>query len=125
MLITVSLIVFYFLTPILLIYLCKISTTLNRIGAVVLAYAVGLILGNIGVLPVPSEAMINLLGGTRSFVPKAELAQYLNTPGFSDTDATFNMIAQTQETIMNYTILIAIPMLLFSLNIKKWIKNAH
>ncbi len=125
MLITVSLIIFYLLTPVLLIYLCKISTTLNRIGAVVLAYVVGLVLGNIGILPVPGEAMINLLGGTRSFVPKAELAQYLNTPGFSDSDATFNMIAQTQETIMNYTILIAIPLLLFSLNIKKWIKNAH
>jgi hypothetical protein len=52
--ITVSLIFFYFLAPVLLIYLTKISKFLNRLGAVVLAYLLGLIVGNIGILPAVS-----------------------------------------------------------------------
>ncbi|SHE83947.1 Uncharacterized membrane protein [Mariniphaga anaerophila] len=123
--ITATLILFYLLTPVLLIYLCKISDTLKRIGAVVLAYAIGLVLGNIGILPTPSEGLVKLLGGTRSYIPKEELLAVINAPGFSDSDLTYNMIAQVQESIMNYTILIALPLLLFSLNLRKWMKNAH
>lgn len=125
MLITVALILFYFLTPVLLIYLCKISETLKRIGTVVLAYATGLIIGNIGILPSPSESLVNLLGGKRSYLPKDELLNLINTPGFLESDLTYNMIAQVQESIMNYTILIALPLLLFSLNLRKWLKNAR
>lgn len=122
--ITATLILFYLLTPVLLIYLCKISKTLKRIGAVVLAYAIGLVLGNIGILPAPSEGLVNLLAGKHSYLPKDELLRVVNTPGFLETDLTYNMIAQIQESIMNYTILIALPLLLFSLNLRKWLKNA-
>lgn len=122
--ITVTLVLFYLLTPVLLIYLCKISKALNRIGAVVMAYAIGLILGNIGILPTPSEGLVNLLAGKRSYLPKDELLAVVNSPGFLETDLTYNMIAQVQESIMNYTILVALPLLLFSLNLRKWLKNA-
>lgn len=122
--ITITLIFFYLLTPVFLIYLCKISKTLNRIGAVVLAYAIGLILGNIGILPTPSEGLISLLGGKKSYLPKEELLGVIGSPGFWESDLTYNMIAQVQESIMNYTILIALPLLLFSLNLRKWLKNA-
>ncbi len=123
--ITISLILFYLLTPILLIYLCKISKTLNRIGAVVLAYAVGLILGNIGIMPTPSEHLVELIGGARTFLPPSEMEQYMQSPNFIEGDFTFNQIARLQDSIMSYTILIALPLLLFSLNLKKWIKNAR
>lgn len=122
--ITLSLILFYLLTPILLIYLCKISTFLNRVGAVVLAYAVGLILGNIGIIPAPSDALVELLGGAKIWLPEDELMKYIHTPGFEDSDIIYNQIAQIQESIMNYTVLIALPLLLFSLHLKKWLKNA-
>lgn len=122
--ITVSLILFYLLTPLLLIYLCKISPFLNRVGAVVLAYAAGLILGNIGIIPGPGEAMMELLGGTRTWLPEDELIKHMQTPGFAEKDITYNQIAKIQESIMNYTILIALPLLLFSLHLKKWLKNA-
>ena len=123
--ITLTLILFYLLTPVLLIYLCKISDILKRIGTVVLAYAIGLIIGNIGILPTPSESLMNLLGGKRSYLPKEELLNAINTAGFLESDLTYNMIAQVQESVMNYTILIALPLLLFSLNLKKWLKNAR
>ncbi|MBW6535490.1 MAG: DUF819 family protein, partial [Mariniphaga sp.] len=123
--ITIALILFYLLTPVLLIYLCKISNTLNRIGAVVLAYAVGLVLGNIGLLPAASDALIQLLGGTRTFLPENELQEFMKTPGFTESDLTYNQIVQLQESIMNYSILLALPLMLFSLHLKKWLKNAR
>lgn len=123
--ITIALILFYLLTPVLLIYLCKISNTLNRIGAVVLAYVVGLVLGNIGLLPTASDALIQLLGGTRTFLPENELQEFMKNPGFTGSDLTYNQIVQIQESIMNYTILLALPLMLFSLHLKKWLKNAR
>jgi peptidoglycan/LPS O-acetylase OafA/YrhL len=88
--ITIVLILFYLLMPVLLIYLCKISNTLNRVGAVVLAYAVGLVLGNIGLLPTASDALIQVLGGTRSFLPNGEFQEFMKTPGFTASDETYN-----------------------------------
>jgi uncharacterized membrane protein len=123
--ITILLILFYLLVPVLLIYLTKISETLKKIGAVVLAYAVGLIVGNIGILPVPSHALSRLLGGKRNFLPEEEFLKFMHSPDFSETDIAYNMVAQVQEAVMNYTILLALPLLLFSLNLQKWIKNAR
>jgi uncharacterized membrane protein len=119
------LVLFYFSAPVLLIYLCKISKTLNRIGAVVLAYALGLLVGNIGIMPTASERFVKLLGGTRSFLPGEELARYMQSPNFVESDLMFNQVAQIQDSVMSYTILIALPLLLFSLNLKKWIKEAR
>ncbi|MGC9353022.1 MAG: DUF819 family protein [Mariniphaga sp.] len=123
--ITVSLILFYLLMPVLLIYLCKISNTFNRIGAVVLAYAAGLVLGNVGLLPAASDALIHVLSGTRSYLPDDELQEFMKNPGFVESDLVYNQIAQIQESVMNYTILIALPLMLFSLHLKKWLKNAR
>jgi uncharacterized membrane protein len=123
--ITIALILFYLLMPVLLIYLCKISNTLNRVGAVVLAYAVGLVLGNIGLLPAASDALVQVLGGTRAFLPEDELQEFMKTPGFTESDLTYNQIVQLQESIMNYSILLALPLMLFSLHLKKWLKNAR
>ncbi|HDR51512.1 MAG TPA: DUF819 family protein [Mariniphaga anaerophila] len=123
--VTIALILFYLLMPVLLIYLCKISNTLDRVGAVVLAYAVGLVLGNIGLLPTASDALIQALGGTRTFLPDDELREFMKTTGFTERDLAYNQIAQLQESIMNYSILIALPLMLFSLHLKKWLKNAR
>jgi uncharacterized membrane protein len=92
---------------------------------VVLAYAVGLVLGNIGLLPTASDALIQALGGTRSFLPNGEFQEFMKNPGFVERDLVYNQIAQTQESVMNYTVLIALPLMLFSLHLKKWLKNAR
>jgi uncharacterized membrane protein len=123
--ITAILILFYLLVPILLIYLTKISDTLKRLGAVVLAYIVGLLLGNIGILPSPSENLKELLGGHRAFLPGDEFSNYMNNPVFVETDLVYNNIAQLQDTIMTFTILLALPLLLLSLDMRKWLKQAH
>ena len=115
---TILLIAFYLLTPAFLIWLTKKSNFLNRLGAVVLAYLTGLVFGNIGILPKASDAFKTLLG-TRVKMPDAEIQQLLNAGQITTTDLTVNQIASLQDTLMTGTILVAIPLLLFSLDIKK------
>ena len=120
---TILLIAFYLLIPAFLIWLTKKSNFLNRLGAVVLAYLTGLVFGNIGILPKASDAFKTLLG-TRVKMPDAELQQLLSSGQITTTDLTVNQIASLQDTLMTGTILVAIPLLLFSLDIKKWLKLA-
>ncbi len=123
MLITVSLVVFYLSAPALLIYLTKISKILSKLGAVVLAYLLGLIVGNIGILPVASDQFRKLLG-TRMHIPNAEFLEYLNTSQLSESDILTNQVASVQDILFTIFIPIAIPLLLFSLDLKKWLKLA-
>jgi uncharacterized membrane protein len=82
----VLLALFYFLFPVLVIFLDKKITLVNRIGAVVICYGVGLLTGNIGILP--------------------------------------DGIKELQEDLSKYCVILAIPLLLFSLDIRKWISMA-
>ena len=117
------LILFYFAAPVFLIYLCKVSKTLNRIGAIVLAYALGLLIGNVGIFPTPSSMFRQLLG-TRTVMPGDEFTSLLNSGKLLESDILVNQIAQVQDILMTIIIPLAIPLLLFSLDLKKWIKLA-
>ncbi len=77
---------FYFLFPVLVLYLDKKFHIVNKIGPVVICYGVGLLIGNIGILP--------------------------------------EDIFDFQDTLTQAVIPLAIPLLLFSLNIRKWIRMA-
>lgn len=123
MLITISLVVFYLSAPVLLIYLTKISRLLNRLGAVVLAYLLGLFIGNIGILPGASEKFRTILG-TRTYLPEAEFLDYFSASQLSESDIYVNQIAGLQDILMTIIIPLAIPLLLFSLDIQKWLKLA-
>jgi len=79
-------ILFFILFPALVIYLCQRFTPLNRLGSVVICYAVGILIGNIGVLP--------------------------------------ENIFDTQDMLMTLTIPIAIPLIFFSIDIKRWSRLA-
>jgi uncharacterized membrane protein len=78
---------FYVFTPMLVLHLCRKYRFVNKLGSVFLAYLIGLVLGNIGLLPAGSE--------------------------------------KVQEILTTITIPLAIPMLLFSANIRQWIKLAR
>ncbi|QGY46639.1 DUF819 family protein [Maribellus comscasis] len=123
MLVVLFLILFYFTAPVLLIYLCKVSNTLNRIGSVVLAYALGLLIGNIGIFPSASSNFHQLLG-TRTVMPKEEFTNLLNSGKIVESDILVNQIANVQDILMTIIIPLAIPLLLFSLDLRKWIKLA-
>lgn len=85
---TALLIVFYVFAPLLIIHLCRRYSWVNRLGAVIIAYLTGLIIGNTGVL---------------SLVSTGE---------------------QVQDILTTLTIPLAIPLLLFSVDIRKWFSVA-
>ncbi len=78
--------VFFILFPVLVIYLCWKFPFLNKLGAVVICYAAGILIGNIGILP--------------------------------------KNIYSVQDTLMTLAIPLAIPLIFFSVDIKKWSRLA-
>jgi uncharacterized membrane protein len=84
---TAILICFYLGVPAFVIFLCHHYPFFNRIGAVVITYIVGLIVGNSGILPdniYPIQNMLNII-----------------------------------------TIPLAIPLMLFAMNVKRWLAIAN
>lgn len=84
----VILVLFFLLSPLLILRLCHRFSLLSKIGAVVIAYVIGFVIGNLGLLPV------------------------------------IDGHAKVQELLTTLTIPIAIPLLLFSMDIKKWTQIA-
>ena len=82
----VFLVLFYVFFPMAILYLCRKFPMVNKLGSVVIAYGVGLIIGNTGILPESSEAI--------------------------------------QDMLTTITIPLAIPLLLFSANIRAWFMMA-
>jgi uncharacterized membrane protein len=80
------LIIFCVFFPAFILYMCHKFTVLNKLGAILIAYGIGLIIGNIGILPEGSE--------------------------------------KTLDLITTITIPLALPLLLFSSDVKKWTKIA-
>lgn len=76
----------YFIGPVGLLYACKRSSFLNKFGTVALAYILGIIIGNIGLI----------------------------TPVFKPM----------QDNFTSVTIAMALPLLLFSINLKQWSRLA-
>lgn len=87
-------IVIILILPALLILLCRKFPALNKIGIVILCYAVGMVIGNTGILP-------------ESFTAAAQ-------PG---GDSALSLL-------QSVTICIALPMILFSLDIRRWFRIA-
>jgi len=83
---TALLLAFYILFPALIIYLCNKFEWINKIGAVIICYLAGIILGNSGLIPLGLE--------------------------------------KTQELTGDISVAIALPLLLFSMDIKKWFRLA-
>lgn len=85
---TILLVLFFLLSPLLILRLCHRYSFFNKIGAVVVAYVVGFVIGNTGLL--------TMIDGH----------------------------ARAQELLTMLTIPLAIPLLLFSMDIKKWTQIA-
>ena len=79
---TILLIAVFLVAPALIIYLCKKIPILDKVGAGILCYGLGMLIGNIGVLPAAANAV--------------------------------------QMNFMSVTIPIGLPLMLFSLDVKRW-----
>ncbi|HOO98734.1 MAG TPA: DUF819 family protein [Bacteroidales bacterium] len=118
----VVLVLFYFLFPLVIIWMCRHWIFFKKLGSIVLAYGFGLLISALGILPRGSDAYREALKG-ESFLP-AEEAHALFTSGvISDDDIMVNTIGSTQDALQAVGVL-AFPLLLFSLNIRRWIRHA-
>ncbi len=120
------LLAFYFLLPLLIIYLTHINKTVNKIGAIALAYAIGILIGNIGLLPKGSEAYRAMLPAPDGslYLPADQTASLVEAGSLSQSDLLVNQIASMQSLLSSVMILIAIPLLLFSLDLRRWLRLA-
>lgn len=118
-------IVFLFvIAPIVIIYLESKYSLAKKIGAVLICYGFGILIGNVGILPAMSETYHNLLGG-EVFIPFAKMKEYLAAGMVTEQDVSRNAIAFIQDMFTNITILLCLPLILFSLDVKKWLSHAR
>jgi uncharacterized membrane protein len=119
----VLLIIFYFTFPVLIIFFCKRWSILRKLGTIVLAYGFGLLLGSSGIFPHGSEQYkIASLG--KPPIPANVVEQLIADGKLPESDRFVNQIASAQDMIPTLIVPIAFPLLLFSMNIRRWLKYA-
>ncbi len=82
----IILILFYLLFPAFILFITHKFSAMNKIGAVLIAYFFGLVIGNSGIMP--------------------------------------EGVKEVQEKFSEISVLLAIPLLLFSTNVRQWLKIA-
>jgi uncharacterized membrane protein len=125
MITTILLILFYFLFPLVIIWLCKKWSLLHKLGTIVLAYGFGLLIGTLGIFPKGSEGYRLELAMTGDPTLKKPVLETLISEGKAvPEDKVVNKIAGIQNNIYTLALLVAFPLILFSLNLKRWLKYA-
>lgn len=93
-------------------------------GSIVLAYGFGLLIGSTGILPQGSDGYKMALQG-RAALPKAEVETLISQGKATENDLFVNQIGTVQDTIPSVVVPLAFPLLLFSLNLKRWLRYAR
>lgn len=119
----IFLVILYFTFPLAIIYMCKRWSFFKKLGSIVLAYGFGLLLGTTGFLPKGSDGYYLALQG-RIALPKHEVEALLTSGKISDEDVYVNIIANTQDMLTSIVVPLAFPLLLFSLNVRRWLRFA-
>ena len=142
----ISLLIFYLLIPLIINYMVYKSSFLRRLGAIMIAYGIGLIIGNMGMFPQPSSTMVELVNHkevvlTEDLVNEVypdnealvikkmkvnkQLVNDLYQHGtLTEDDVEYFNVFKLQDTLTGIMILLAFPLLLFSLNVRSWFKVA-
>jgi len=118
----ILLVLLYLTFPLVIIWMCRKRTFFKKLGSIVLAYGFGLILSTTGIIPDGSEAFQQALKGD-TYLPKEEAEELLTSGMITGDDIRANNIATMQDTLQAIGVL-AFPLLLFSLNIRRWLKYA-
>lgn len=116
--------VFFLAFPLLIIYMCQKWAILNKLGSIVIAYGFGLLLGTSDLLPKGGTAYEAALNG-RAFIPSAEMETFLASGNAGENDINANRVAMLQDMIPSVMVPLAFPLLLFSLNVRRWIRFAR
>jgi uncharacterized membrane protein len=119
----IILVVFYFAFPVVIIFFSKKWTFLQKLGTIVLAYLFGLILGSSGILPRGGDEYKAASQG-KPPIPSQVLEQLISEGKLKESDRFVNQVAAVQDLIPTLIVPLAFPLLLFSMNIKRWLKYA-
>jgi uncharacterized membrane protein len=119
----VLLVLFYLLFPLVIIFLCKKWSLLRKFGTIVMAYLFGLIIGTAGIFPEGSEGY-RLELQNEPYLEKPVLEALIEEGKAVSGDIMVNNINELQDTLYSFALLLAFPLLLFSLNIRRWLKFA-
>jgi uncharacterized membrane protein len=120
----ILLVLFYFSFPLVIIYICRKWAILQKLGSIVLAYGFGLLLGTSGIFPEGSNGYKLALQG-RPALMKAELETLVSSGKAVQDDVLVNQVAGIQDLIPSIVVPLAFPLLLFSLNLKRWLRYAR
>jgi uncharacterized membrane protein len=108
---------------VILIWLTTKYGFFKKLGAVVLAYALGIIIANIGILPKVSEALLReTVAKDRPYIPKDEAAEMYAAGTLTEKDLRANNVATIQDSVQTALIPLALPLILFSLSVRRWLK---
>jgi uncharacterized membrane protein len=118
------LVILFVISPIVMIYLETKYSVAKKIGAVLLCYGLGIAIGNIGFLPKMTQAYHELLNG-QAFIPFQEMKRYLSMGLVTHDDVIRNRISFLQDIFSSIPIMLSLPLILFSLDVKKWMKHAR
>lgn len=119
----IILVLFYITFPVFLIWLTMKYPLVKKIGAIVLAYAAGIIIANVGILPKGSDAFRDAtIGQNRAYIPKSEAVEMVAAGTLSERDLRVNSVAAVQDGAQTALVPLAIPLILFSLNVRRWLK---
>jgi uncharacterized membrane protein len=110
--------------PLLIIVLTQRFKLAAKIGGIIIAYAIGLLIGHSGLFPAGSEAFHNIINNGFSEITADKLNDMYSHGLISDDDIKLFKIRQLQDNIMSFAVLMAIPLLLFSCNAKSWFRMA-
>jgi len=120
----IILVIFYLTFPLVFIWMCRRYPICKKAGCIVLAYGFGLLLGSSGLLPRGSDAYRLALQG-KTALPKAELETLINEGKAEADDRFVNQVATVQDMIPSVVVPLAFPLLLFSLNFRRWLRFAR
>jgi uncharacterized membrane protein len=119
----ILLVLLYFTFPLVIILMCKRWSILKKLGSIVLAYGFGLILGSSGIMPHGTDQYRLALQG-RASLPDTEMQALMASGTISQGDVYVNNIATTQDMLVSIIVPLSFPLLLFSLNIRRWLRYA-
>lgn len=110
---------FYLFTPLLILYVCHRIPFVNKLGAVVVAYLLGLLIGNTGIFPQMGHFLNEFLLTNHNSGPD-EVKSLYHSGLISANELLAYQIYQLRDTFMSITILLAIPLVLFSVQLRQW-----
>ncbi len=122
----ILLISFFVFMPVLVLLLEGKYSAVKKVGAVLICYILGAVVGNIGIFPDASADYLLFMKelGSDAYMPFDKMKELLAQGIVTEQDVLRNKISFIQDWFTKLTVPIALPLILFSMDVRKWLKMA-